>query len=465
MKDFKVIWTTGGPIAPSNINCIGYIISEKPSDSNHVNMYQEGWSEQADSMRKGYRAATPEEIAKHWKVLHPKWEPKIGDQVIITQDHKDWCNKRAVITKKHSQVDYWDVEREDGQTCCFDKTNQMIIAPYAEAKIAVKSEEPVETVKESKHGFTIGDVVIPSSNPFTDLECTVVAFNDNSIGVHCPSYSGLNTHDLGERITELKGWWYSKLALTPVSKYSKNSEDFTLIRFLTEAEFKKNNLWSVDSPKNWASAMNKYMGQTAEIKKSDINDNGGFNYRGWTFCSNDYKVISPGDIPKVTPIPEPKVQPKVQPKKELEKKTPRFKLGDKLTYKSKSKCKKQNYRYGGIDHDGYVGTITEYGKYEEQHNCYQIRVTCKEDITYAMLETEFEEWDNQFYWSSSDIAFNSNTGSTLISGGIHVHHYPSAVLKIRDIIFGSPSDSPKDYYQTPVTINKNKNKKTKLTII
>jgi len=75
----------------------------------------------------------------------------------------------------------------------------------------------------------------------------------------------------------------------------------------------------------------------------------------------------------------------------------RFKVGDKVTYKSKKDCtfnsgKKGLYYYNGEEQDGYVGTIKRYVNYIKEKDCWVIDVTV-DGGEYAMLECEFLEYD------------------------------------------------------------------------
>ncbi len=71
---------------------------------------------------------------------------------------------------------------------------------------------------------------------------------------------------------------------------------------------------------------------------------------------------------------------------------PKFKVGDKVTYKSLEEAGGRYY-HGGGDHGGSVGTIVEYLRYNESKKCYKISVTSKENFNYSMLESEFREYD------------------------------------------------------------------------
>ena len=81
------------------------------------------------------------------------------------------------------------------------------------------------------------------------------------------------------------------------------------------------------------------------------------------------------------------------------KKEKKFKVGNKVTYKSKKDCTsdgggKGNYYHGGDDHGGFVGEIRYYYDYNKDMGCWKIKVTTKEKgYNYTMLESEFLEYD------------------------------------------------------------------------
>ncbi len=649
MANLKIIWTTGSPFSPSCIDKIAYETS--PSE---WNVYRDGsWSSQSSSTGRGYRPATAEEIAEHWKVLHPKWTPEPGDKVIVTQDIGTWCNKRGTIVNADGS-EYWIVKRdEDGRTCNFMKQNQMILAPYEESVKPVETTESIDPIK-SMHGFTIGDIVMPNSDKFKDKQCIVKVLGSCSVGVQCPSDVGLG-HGLDGHCPDDTGWWYhpsslelvskvepekqepkeddakvlglfsigdkviprsgpfkhkkgsilcvntkfkslgvvfdsfegaansldgqceqgfgyyyTSVELTPdtsegfsvgdtvkptcgpykgevgtilcfsdsgrpgvffevrkdaghnlggycakdhgwfydgsdltlvsaagstlpgVPKVPKTStpsipppkEGYVTVRIFTEEEFKAKDLWdtydgkehptgwnsdgemnkylgtyiqlskskfdgsssfryedwhfaannyevihegvepkpepkpettsksgiitvrfftetefkakdkwytSDGYPKGWVKSMNKYLGQTVDIKKSDIKSDGSFHYNGWLFDSKDYEILTLGYESKSSPKVEPKVEPEVKPK-EPEMKPQRFKVGDRVTYKSVDECGGR-YRHGGTNQGGFVGTITSYNSYYSENGCYGIQVTCKDGCNYSMIESEFYEYD------------------------------------------------------------------------
>jgi len=155
--------------------------------------------------------------------------------------------------------------------------------------------------------------------------------------------------------------------------------------------------------------------------------------------------------------------------KKKENLEPRFKVGDKVTYRSKASC--NGYRYGGDDHDGYVGTITSYGVYRPEYDCYGIHVTCKEGGNYYMLESEFYEYNGlglsiKIHNSTSGsigIGTSSGTDFRILSSGtanaislpldtwgIHFHK-TSSELKEEDALA--------KYSQAPVTLHKKPKRK------
>jgi hypothetical protein len=70
---------------------------------------------------------------------------------------------------------------------------------------------------------------------------------------------------------------------------------------------------------------------------------------------------------------------------------PRFKVGDKVTYKSTKECG-GSYYFGRENQEGVIGEVIEIQDYCEKHNCYYIVVT-KKPTHYTMLECEFKEYD------------------------------------------------------------------------
>jgi hypothetical protein len=420
-------------------------------------------------MDNGYRPATAEEIAEHWKVLYPKWTPEPGDRVIITQDHQDWCNKRGVIVGIHEgNSDYWSVGREDGTESVFRTDTQMILAPYEETVKPV--EIPESTSPESRHGFTIGDVVIPNCDNFKGRECIVKAFSRATVGVHCPSGAGLGGHTLEGKCPDHTGLWYSPSSLKLASKkepetVSKPStptipipkEGYTTVRLFTEEEFKSKDLWdtfgSRGCPRGWNTDgyMNEYLGRYLQIRKSDFKADHSFNYEDWYFKVIDYEVIHESV--------EPKLEPKVESKPEIKAK--RFKVGDEVTYKSRPECSSDGYQFGGKNQGGYVGTIISYRGYYSNRNCYEITVTSKEGLIYNMLECEFYEYDDlglgiKIHKSTSGTDFPITSSGTIFSTNLLLDTW-----KIQE--HGSPSVKEEDplakYDQAPVTLRKKPKRK------
>jgi hypothetical protein len=375
-------------------------------------------------------------------------------------------NKKGTILNEDGSV-YWSVKRdEDGHTTNFMKQNQMILAPYEESAKPV--EAPKSTSPESKHGFTIGDIVIPDSDNFKGRECIVRALGSASVGVHCPLGASLGGHTLDGHCPDNTGRWYCPSSLKLVSKeepeiVSKPStpstptipipkESYVTVRIFTEEEFKSKDLWSVfrgkGYPKGWniEGKMNKYLGAYLQIREVDFTSDKSLGYEGWNFKDTDYEVIHEGV--------EPKVEAKVEPK-EPEMKKQRFKVGDQVTYKSKSSC--DGYRYGGTDHDGYVGTITNYLSYYSENGCYGIQVTSREG-NYTMLESEFHEYDGTY---PGAVTLGTSAGSDLriISAGTANTTFLGSVgLQIVQTV-PKPKDDLSHYNQSPVLIHKKPTKR------
>ena len=466
MANLKIIWTTGRPFSPASIEKIGYQIS--PGE---FNIYSGSyWVSQASSMGEGNRPATAEEIEKHWDVLHPMWTPEPGDKVIVTQDIGNWHNKRGTIVAGDGSDHYWIVKRDDdGCASNFMKKNQMILAPYEETANSVETSES----PESKHGFTIGDVVIPDSDNFKGRECIVRALGSASVGVHCPSGAGLGGHTLEGHCPGNTGRWYIPSSLKLVSKEEPETvskpitpstasiplpkEGYITVRVFTEEEFKSKDLWdtfgSRGCPRGWNTDgyMNEYLGTYILIRKSDFKADHSFNYEDWHFRVTDYQIIRESV--------EPKLEPKVEPEPEMKNK--RFKVGDKVTYRFRSDCKDNYYRWGGDDHGGYVGTIKSYDSYEPDYNCYGIKVTSREG-EYTMLESEFYEYDGTYL---GNVTLGTYTGSSLrvISSGTTDTPYiqTSGVLDYRPPV--TKEDVLAKYNQAPVTLHKKP--KTKLITV
>ena len=464
MANLKIIWTTGAPFSGDCREKIGYQIN-----SENWNIYTGSyWVSQIASVGEGNRPATAEEIAEHWKALHSRWSPEPGDKVIITQDIGLWHNKRGTIVKDNGD-DYWVVRRDDdGHTCNFKREDQMTLAPYEEF---VKSTSP-----ESRHGFTIGDIVIPDSDNFKGRECIVRALGSASVGVHCPLGASLGGHTLEGKCPDKTGRWYSPSSLKLVSKeepetVSKPSslntpstpsipipkEGYITVRIFTKEEFKSKDLWRVFGgkgfPKGWniEGNMNKYLGTYLQIREVDFTSDKSLGYEGWNFKDTDYEVIYEGV--------KPKVKPKVEP--EAEMKAKRFKVGDKVTYRFRSDCKDNYYRWGGDDHGGYVGTIKSYNSYQPDYNCYRINVTCREG-EYTMLESEFHEYDGTYLGA---VTLGTSAGSDLriISAGTaNTTFLGTAGLQIVQTV-PKPKDDLAKYDQAPVTLHKKP--KTKLITV
>jgi hypothetical protein len=479
MANLKIIWTTGAPFSGDCREKIGYQIN-----SENWNIYTGSyWVNQTASVGEGNRPATAEEIEKHWDVLHPMWTPESGDKVIVTQDIGNWHNKRGTIVAGDGSDHYWIVKRDDdGCASNFMKKNQMILAPYEETVVKL-AETSKSTSPESRHGFTIGDVVIPDCDNFKGRQCIVKAFGSASVGVHCPSGAGLGGHTLEGKCPDNTGRWYIPSSLKLFSKEEPETvskpitpstasiplpkEGYITVRVFTEEEFKSKDLWdtfgSRGCPRGWNTDgyMNEYLGRYLQISNRDFKyDNTDFKYAGWTFKDTDYEVIH-GSV-------EPKPEAKVEAKPEMKAK--RFKVGDEVTYKSRPECSSGGYQFGGKNQGGYVGTIVSYKGYYSNRNCYEIIVTSKEGGIYNMLECEFYEYDGlglgvKIHKSTSEnIGIGTSSGTDFrvtSSGGTSSTNLLLDTWKIQE--HGSPSvkevDELAKYNQAPITLHKKPKRK------
>lgn len=222
MKDFKVIWTNDDPdstLSWNRRNRIGYI---KDEEEQQLSVYDgEDWAIQyAHHPLNDYRPATLEEIEEHWDELHPFWNPKPGDKVIITQKYGDWYHVEGVIVEKYASSyseAYWDVTRlDDGREAPFDKRNQMISAPY----------DSVPSVSVP---------VFSTSNPILrDLVKKVQLTEDNIFAISCPG-SLEQAQDLFKILSDSDVKWNNGAPLDPeTTRWTLFSEETLYILSLYE---------------------------------------------------------------------------------------------------------------------------------------------------------------------------------------------------------------------------------------
>jgi hypothetical protein len=161
-----------------------------------------------------------------------------------------------------------------------------------------------------------------------------------------------------------------------------------------------------------------------------------------------------------------------------EKPPRRFKVGDKVTYKSLAQCN-GSYNYGGEDQTGFIGIVESEMSYESDKGCYGLRVTTKGgDYCYNMLESEFHEYDFG-YVPITSVAIGTTEpatrliikGSSAAADGNHIFvngvaypisHYSSDGFT-HSTIATIDSDPLSSYKQKPITIKPKP--KTKLTTI
>ena len=445
MANLKLIVVTGKPFSDICVGCIGI-----QTDPETFQIIRDGRTyTQYASSGDGYRLATKEDIEKNWSTIYPHWTPEPGDNVIITENYGDWANKEACIVGKNVLNNYWNVLREDGATNSFDYAHQMILAPYVEAK--------TEPKPEVLHGFKVGDRVLCTeiSGPRAYKKGTVVHLKGN-IGVSYDDYC--SGHDCNGYCPAGKGWYSDVSEIIHYIEPEKPLEETVSIKFLTEQQFINKGLWRKDHPKGWNSMgeMNKYLGLSVVIPKSSIGSDGSFKYEDWTFKETDYivtewipsKVDDSRDVSRTIASSGITFKSVVTPIPKAEKPLRRFKVGDKVTYKSRAECGGM-YRYGGEDQEGFVGTVESERSYDLERSCYDLKVTTKEgDFCYTMLESEFYEYDSGYIPTTSRPVGSSE---------------PATRLVIKGAVATIDTDPLSLYKQKPITIKSKP--KSKLTTI
>ena len=167
----------------------------------------------------------------------------------------------------------------------------------------------------------------------------------------------------------------------------------------------------------------------------------------------------------------------IEPEKP-EKPPRRFKVGDKVTYKSLAQCN-GSYNYGGEDQTGFVGIVESEMSYESDKGCYGLRVTTKGgDYCYNMLESEFHEYDFGYVPITSGAIGSSQPATRLVikgssaaadangvfvSGVVYPIRLDSSDGSTHSTIATIDSDPLSSYKQKPITIKPKP--KTKLTTI
>ena len=461
MANLKLIKVTGKPFSDASIGKIGIQRSNYQFD-----IIREGsLYSQESSYGNGWEYATAEEIKENWAAIYPHWTPEVGDNVIVTQDYSGWANCKGTIIEKDNADDYYRVESETGRSCIFDYSSQMILAPYSKS-IVEPTIEPEETATTKfKEGDRVKCIGI-TARGYGKLG--TVRRVGESIGLEFDE--NVDGHYLDGCCENGYGWWIKSSDLELVTE---SKQETVSIRFLTKQEFVDKGLWAYTYPKGWNSDghMNKYLGQSLVIPKSNIGSDGTFRYQDWTFKVTDYLVTEGVSSSESTPSPVIDTKPEKPPR--------RFKVGDKITYKSRG----DSYHYGGDDQEGFVGTVEHEGEYQVDKGCYCLRVTIKDgDFCYNMLESEFEEYDSGYVPIASGAIGSSEPTSRLVIksssaaadgkhilvGGIAypISHYSSDGTTVNTVI--TPTlpkhvDPLSSYEQKPITIKQKP--KTKLTII
>ena len=311
MANLKLIKVTGKPFSDAFIGKIGIQRSNYQFD-----IIREGrlYSQKA-SYGNGWEYATAKEIKENWAAIYPHWTPEVGDNVIVTQDYCGWVNCKGTIIAKDDTSDYYRVESETGRSCVFDYTSQMILAPYSKS-IVEPTIGPEETATTK---FKIDDRVKCIGIPARGYgKVGTVRQIGGSVGVEFDE--NVDGHTLDGCCKDGHGWWVGSPGLELVTE-SKPKEEFVNVRFLTKQEFKDKSLWRDTYPKGWNpdGHMNKYLGQSLVIPKSNIGSGGTLVYEDWTFKVTDYIVITLQDVadgtltPAITPTITPTFSGHVDP--------------------------------------------------------------------------------------------------------------------------------------------------------
>ena len=463
MANLKLIRVKGKPFSDVYRGCIGI---ETGPETFEVIKDGRTYSQLA-SAGDGYEYATKTDIQICWSAIYPHWTPEKGDKVIVTQDYPNWTNcKGTIIEKDPGADDYYRVESEDGIMSTFDYTSQMILAPYSKS-IVEPTIEPEETATTKfKEGDRVKCIGI-TARGYGKLG--TVRRMGESIGVEFDE--NVDGHYLDGCCENGYGWWIKSSDLELVTE---SKQETVSIRFLTKQEFVDKGLWAYTYPKGWNSdgQMNKYLGQSVVIPKSSIRSHGSFVYENWTFQATDY--ILSGEIPTSVSTSKSVVTPIAK----LEKPPRRFKVGDKVTYKSRG----ESYHYGGDDQEGFVGIVEHDGEYVEDQGCYGLRVSTKDgDFCYNMLESEFYEYDSG-YIPTTSLPIGSSQPATrlvikgssdvadskhILVGGIAYPISSLSSVQPSPLTYGTirsiDTDPLSSYKQKPITIKQKP--KTKLTII
>ena len=520
MANLKLIKVTGKPFSDASIGKIGIQRSNYQFD-----IIREGTLySQESSYGNGWEYATAEEIKENWAAIYPHWTPEVGDNVIVTQDYGGWVNCKGTICEKDNADDYYRVESETGRSCIFDYTRQMILAPYSETTIEPKKEtkpswkwqdleigdkvkiiggdfssrpvgsifaidkmeakdyggrQPIRLVGSDgedkgwpyKDHFEpyYGDVVKPKEETVTIRFLTEQQFKDQSLWIddhpkgwnsdgHMNKYLGQSVvipkSIIGSDGTFRYQDWTFKVTDYIVTEGVSSSESVSSPVIDTKPE--KRSLKVGDDVIAKGGPFNNVLGKIKEIREGrfgvefcerrveahHLNNKCETGY-GWYYAEHEL-ILTDDSIRRL----------------KTEKPLRRFKVGDEVTYKSLEQCG-GDYKFGGNDQGGFVGTVEHEGEYEATNGCYNLRVSTKDGFCFNMLECEFCEYDG-----------------TTITKTLHIHKTTTNSFTIQDVIdrtggttltygitptFSGHVDPLSLYKQKPITIKSKP--KSKLTII
>lgn len=520
MANLKLIRVTGSPFSRSFFGCIGI----QTDDQNFKIIKGGELHDQKSYSGDGWRYATLKEITADWCPIYRYWTPEKGDNVIITQDYGDWKGcKAAILEKDDTGTDYYRVQREDGSMSTFDYTSQMILAPYSESKVETTIEPEETATTKFKEGDRVKCIGITARGygkvgTVRQIGGSVGVEFDENVDGHildgcCKNGHGwwvgspglelvtetkketvrirfLTEQDFKDqglwRETYPKGWnaygemnkYLGQSIVIPTSSirsdgsfvyenWTFSMNDYIVTEGVSSSESvsspvvdtkpEKRSLKVGDDVIANCGPFNNVLGKIKEIREGrfgvefcerrveahHLNNKCRIGY-GW-YYAQDELILTDDSIRRLKSERPPR----------------RFNVGDRVTYKSLAQCG-GDYRYGGSDQGGFVGTVKHELEYEADKRCYGVKVTTKDgDFCYNMLESEFCEYD----------------GAT-ITETLHIHKTTTDSFTIQDVADGTltsvitPAITPTFfghvdplslYKQKPITIKQKP--KSKLTII
>lgn len=339
---------------------------------------------------------TKSESSNGWK-----WQDlKVGDNVKIIRGDSSYRPIGSIFTIDRMEYkDYGGKQPikligSDGE----DKGWPYIgtFEPYYGDVKPSKSSEPFEPEKETMRKFKIGDRVkcinsdIRGYGKIGTILAQSTDTSDTSVGVEFDE--DIDGHTLDGRCPMDRGWWIFEkdLELASDSK-PKPKSSFELGDYVK----------ALEGPfVAQVGVIRELKGGRFGVEFPEKSRNGGHDLNGkckdgygWYYGSTE---IVPASSSASIGVVESTFSVDSQPKR-------RFKVGDKVTYKSMSECGGK-YHFGGDEQQGIVGTVKSEGSFLnlKEKGCYTMQVTTKSGSTYTMLESEFKEYEGGTHAVSQD---------------------------------------------------------------